>query len=182
MTCSFYFIEQRQASETKWILDTFIVRGGIVRPIIFMLILTMLLTGCSTVSQYSLQEAKENGDIVVGPGGPLNTEKIIAFISNVDRVRESKLRITSFTDEGDPIISDLHFDGKKIQYSYDSSRDKFGGKSRGKSKTSCERIDKKEVSREGKAEGTQYILTGCRKIIGVHESGKKEIFVLFVER
>jgi len=181
VTCSFYYAKG-PASETKWILDTFIVRGGVVRPIIFMLTLTMILTGCNTVSPYSLQDAKGNGDIVVGPGGPLNTEKIISFISNVEKDQESKLRITSFTDEGDPIISDLYFDGEKIQYRYDSSRDKFGGKTRGKSKTSCERIGKREVSREGKAEGTQYILTGCRKIIGVHESGKKEIFVLFVER
>ncbi|MCQ6561495.1 DUF4362 domain-containing protein [Paenibacillus mendelii] len=152
------------------------------RQMLILLTLALLLTGCTTPSTYSSQEAKRNGDIVVGPGGPLNTDKIIPFITNVDNGQESHLRITSYTDEGDPIISDLHYDGKKIKYSYDTSRDEFGGTSRGKSNTTCEKILSRDVVREDKAIGMQYVLAGCKKIIGPHESGKKEIHLLFVEK
>ena len=152
------------------------------RQMLILITLSLLLTGCKAASTYTSQEAKKNGDIVVGPGGPLNTDKIIPFLTSVDKGQESDLRITSYTDEGDPIISDLHYDGKKIKYSYDTSRDEYGGTSRGKSNTTCEKILSRDVVRDDKAVGTLYVLTGCKKIIGPHESGKKEIHVLFVEK
>ncbi|UVI33550.1 DUF4362 domain-containing protein [Paenibacillus spongiae] len=149
---------------------------------LILLTLTLLITGCTSTSEYSVREAKKNGDIIVGPSGPLNTDKIIPFMNHVDQGRESRLRITSYTDEGDPIIIDLHYDGKKISYSYDNTRDKLGGRSRGKSETTCGEIHQREVVRDDQAAGTQYVLTGCKKLIGPHESGKKEIHVLFVEK
>jgi hypothetical protein len=96
----------------------------------------------------------------------------------VDKHKDSKLRVTSYTIEGDPIISDLHYDGKTIRYSYDTSQDKYGDNSIGKLKTTCEKIEKKEITQNANMKGTQYVLTGCQKIIG--ESHENEIYVLFV--
>lgn len=45
--------------------------------------------------------------------------------------KESKVRITGYTEEGAPIISDLNFNGKEIEYIFDNSRDKHGGKQKG---------------------------------------------------
>jgi hypothetical protein len=151
--------------------------GAVVRVMVCLLVFAAL-TACNN---YTLQEAKKNGDLIEGtPDGPLNLEKITQFIKNADQSKDSKLRITSYTKEGDAIISDLHFDGKSIQYSFDNSRDKFGGRTKGKSKTTCEKMDKRDVFR-GNAEGTQYILTGCKEAIGMPgEADRQEIVVLFV--
>lgn len=143
---------------------------------ILLIIFFVLLSAC----RYTSEEAKSNGDLVVGPGGNYQYEKINQFLNHIDQQKSAQLRITSYTDEGDPIISDFNFDGKKIQYSYDNSRDKFGGRNKGKSTTTCEKIEKKEVNRADLAKGIQYVLTGCQKVIGTHESGSNEIHILFV--
>jgi hypothetical protein len=151
--------------------------GTVVRVIVCLLVLAAL-TACNS---YTLQEAKKNGDLIEGPpDGPLNVEKITQFIMDADQSKESKLRITSYTKEGDAIISDLHFDGKSIQYSFDNSRDKFGGKTKGKSEATCMKMDKRDAAR-GNAKGTQYVLTGCKGAIGTpNEADQHEIKVLFV--
>jgi hypothetical protein len=142
------------------------------------LLVLAVLTACNN---YTLQEAKKNGDLIEGtPDGPLNMEKITQFIKDADQSKDSKLRITSYTKEGDAIISDLHFDGKSIHYSYDDSRDKFGGKTKGKSETTCVKMDKRDGAR-GNAKGTQYVLTGCMEAIGMpNEADRQEVVVLFV--
>jgi len=76
-----------------------------------MMLCFILLCGCS--SQYSLDEAKKNGDVVDGPGGPLNIDKLDTFKKDVDSNNKSTLRIVSFTDEGDPNIGNLEFQGKR---------------------------------------------------------------------
>jgi hypothetical protein len=148
----------------------------VLRASLWILIL-VLLTSCN---KYTLQDAKKNGDIIAGDiGGTLNTEKMTQFMNDLDKNQDSKLRITMYTIEGDPIISDLHYDGKTIRYSYDTSQDKYGNQSKGKSETTCEKINKKEIAQSDiNVKGTQYVLTGCKKIIG--ESHKNEIYVLFV--
>ncbi len=142
---------------------------------IFALLFVLLITGCSS---YSLEDAKKNGDIITGPPGEINYEKIDTFIAEVESHTESKIRITSYTDEGDPILNDLVYKNGIIEYTYDSSRDKFGGKAKGKYKTQCERIESREIIGQGEMDRVEYILTKCKEIIGHHDSDMEEIYVM----
>lgn len=151
---------------------------GTVARVMVCLLVIAALTACNS---YTLQEAGKNGDLIDGPpNGPLNLEKITQFIKDADQSKDSKLRITSYTKEGDAIIHDLHFDGNRFRYSFDNSRDKFGGETKGKSETTCLKLDRRDASR-GNAKGTQYVLTGCKEAIGMPSEGDQhEIVVLFV--
>lgn len=146
------------------------------RRIIYLILSVFVLSGCHL---YTLQDAKKNGDIIVGHLGPTNFEKIDSFITGFENQKASKLRITSYSEEGDPILSDLIYDGKQINYIFDNSRDKHGGKQKGKDKTSCNNIEKRSVTREDSTKGFEYILTGCKQIIGFHSGDKNEIFLMF---
>jgi hypothetical protein len=77
-------------------------------------------------SPYTSETAIKNGDVVDIHGKQYNAEKLEKFIENVQNVNKDKVRITQYTIEGDAIIIDLVFDGKKINYTYDNTRDDFG--------------------------------------------------------
>ncbi|MDQ0195254.1 DUF4362 domain-containing protein [Paenibacillus wynnii] len=143
--------------------------------IYLLLLFALFLTGCNS---YSAEEAKKNGDIITGPPGEINFEKIDKFIEDIENDHESKIRITSYSEEGDPILNDIVYKNGVIEYTYDSSRDKHGGKDKGKYKTQCKKIETREITGEGEKDRTEYILTECKKIIGIHDSDKEEIFIL----
>lgn len=149
------------------------------RRIICLILSVFVLSACNT---YTLQDAKNNGDIIVGHLGPMNSEKIDSFVADFEKQKASKLRITSYTTEGDPILSDLYYDGKQINYTFDNSRDKHGGNQKGKDKTSCNKIEKRSVTRENSTKGIEYILTDCKEIIGFHSGDKNEIFLMFKDQ
>lgn len=48
------------------------------------------------------------------------------FVDNLKQGNPDWIRITSHTAEGDPIIADVKFDGKIVEYTSDASQDKFG--------------------------------------------------------
>jgi hypothetical protein len=77
-------------------------------------------------SPYTSETAIKNGDIVDIHGKQYNAEKLEKFIENVQNGTKDKVRITQYTNEGDAIITDLVFDGKNINYTYDNTRDGFG--------------------------------------------------------
>ncbi|WP_420869630.1 DUF4362 domain-containing protein [Cohnella ginsengisoli] len=59
------------------------------------------------------------------------------FLANVDNGMPSQVRITQYTDEGDPILYELVYDGAEaITYTYDNSRDGFGSET-GRRSTVC---------------------------------------------
>lgn len=74
---------------------------------------------------YTVETAKSNGDVILFSGQVINIDKLTRFIENVNINKDDKIRITSFTTEGTPIIQDLVFKNKIIKYSYDNSRDGF---------------------------------------------------------
>jgi len=48
------------------------------------------------------------------------------FVDNLEQGKPDWIRITSHTAEGDPIINDVKFDGKIVELTADTSKDKFG--------------------------------------------------------
>nr|WP_261306588.1 DUF4362 domain-containing protein [Paenibacillus andongensis] len=119
---------------------------------------------------------------MVGHLGPMNPEKMDSFLTDFEKQKASRLRITTYTEEGDPILSDLYYDGKQINYTFDNTRDKHGGNQKGKDRTSCNKIEKRSVKREGSTKGLEYILTDCKEIIGFHSGDKKEIFLMLKDQ
>ncbi len=133
----------------------------------------ILLCGCS---QYSLDKAKKNGDVVEGPGGPLNIDKLDIFKKDIDTNIKSTLRIVSYSDEGDPNIANLEFQGKRISYTY-STHEVYGSNKTKQSNTHCdalEILDDQEVDVNIK---TRYILSGCDKVIGLEGPKEGEILI-----
>jgi hypothetical protein len=60
--------------------------------------------------------------------GNFNIDKLYNFINNVESKKQDKLRIVSYTKEGDAIITDLQYDGNIIKCRTDSTRDRFGSR------------------------------------------------------
>jgi hypothetical protein len=90
-------------------------------------------TGCSKEnkptlreSNYTTEMAINNGDAVNIHGKKYNVEKLDNFIKNVEADNKDKIRITTYTVEGDPIITNLEYDGNNIIYTHDTTRDNFG--------------------------------------------------------
>ncbi|MGZ9583697.1 DUF4362 domain-containing protein [Paenibacillus marinisediminis] len=110
---------------------------------------------------YSSEQAAENGDVVNVHGKYMNIDKWNQFIENVKNNQADQIRITQYTDEGDPIFYELIFDGNAIQFTYDNSMDAFGSDS-GRPTTTCKGIGTK------KSENGQeyYVLTECKNDTG----------------
>ncbi|GIQ70409.1 DUF4362 domain-containing protein [Xylanibacillus composti] len=71
-------------------------------------------------------EEERRGEIVDVHGNITNAERLDEFLSHINSGVEDRIRITTYTIEGDPINYDFTFDGQYVKYKYDNSRDKFG--------------------------------------------------------
>jgi hypothetical protein len=124
------------------------------------------LSGCSnhavtpvTKSEsYSFKEAISRGDVVFFNEG-YNMDGFDQFLTNLADKKADSIRVTGFTDEGDPIFKDLKFDGDVISYTYDNSNDAFGGQNKGIRTDICSSVTNKKNSQ---GEFT-YTITGCTK-------------------
>ncbi len=77
--------------------------------------------------EYPPEEAAANGDYVSVHGVQyFNEEKLTAFLDAVSTKNSAAIRTVGYTDEGDPIISDVIFDGSKFTLWSDTTRDQFG--------------------------------------------------------
>jgi len=110
---------------------------------------------------YRSEEAITNGDVVNLQGKISNLDKFERFVANVESGKKDKIRITMYTDEGDPIFRNLDYNGEKIQYTYDNSQDAFAGSDKGKQSTTCSKIEKKDIDK-----GVEYRLSGCSSEVG----------------
>ncbi|MCA0985674.1 DUF4362 domain-containing protein [Guptibacillus algicola] len=120
------------------------------KKILFILLSSILLGGCSFTPS--------NSDIVIGLGSEItNLDTFELFLENVNGGKTDRIRIVSYTDEGDPIIKDVSYDGSSIYAETDTTRDKFGP-SRVESIT-CKSIESKVTVTSEKSE--EYFLSGC---------------------
>lgn len=79
----------------------------------------------SLPKEYTLDMAKENGDVIWTHKEVYNLEKLNTFMNNVQNGTKDMIRVVGFTIEGDPIIQDLEYNGEVINLTYDSTRDEF---------------------------------------------------------
>jgi hypothetical protein len=146
----------RQMAEAKGV--EYMMKNG-ARLVSVVLLTAVIGWGCGEAKPYTQTEATRHGDVVVGPGvrGVENMSALTSFLSNIHHHKQASVRITSFTDEGDPIFIDLSFNGQTIEYTYDDSEDRFGGQQRGRKTTTCTGITTRSVEN-----GTEYVLSGCQ--------------------
>ncbi|WP_404346831.1 DUF4362 domain-containing protein [Sutcliffiella horikoshii] len=137
--------------------------------LVFTVILLFILSACqsneinqgndspSTTIQNNIPEYVQSPEDVVNMHGDItNIDMFFGFIENVNQGLEDKIRVVTYTEEGDPMLHDLKYDGEVIQSTTDTRRDTFGS---GNINTAiCSSIDIKE-----NAERTDYDLTGCDK-------------------
>ncbi|WP_332646659.1 DUF4362 domain-containing protein [Lysinibacillus sp. 54212] len=86
--------------------------------LIFLSLLIVVLSAC--------EKGVGDVDVLNSHGSIEGLEKMVHFYDNVQNGVPSDLRIVHYTIEGDPIITDLSYDGKSFEVTYDTTRDKFG--------------------------------------------------------
>ncbi|MDT9025874.1 DUF4362 domain-containing protein [Rossellomorea yichunensis] len=74
------------------------------------------------VGAYKLVET----DVVNTHGNIENMERFEEFYKNVGDDVEDRIRIVTYTEEGDPVLHDLDYDGNVLHSVRDSRRDTFG--------------------------------------------------------
>lgn len=76
---------------------------------------------------YPPKEAEANGDYIPTLTKNINEDKMTAFLDAVSKRESAAIRIIIYTDEGDPTIADVIYDGKAFTVWYDTTRDRFAG-------------------------------------------------------
>lgn len=130
-------------------------------------ILLVIVIGCygckqgksETISQipYESKEAIKRGDVVQIGITVYNFDRFNQFITNYHKKKTDKVRITSYTIEGDPIFIDLDYDGETIEYINDNSNDAYGTKEINKVK--CTKMEKKTNGQRK----VEYFVSSCSK-------------------
>ncbi|WP_410501348.1 DUF4362 domain-containing protein [Exiguobacterium acetylicum] len=120
----------------------------------------LFLVGCG---KYTMEEAKENGDIIVQKSVE-NIDRFESFLNKSKQGKSDQIRITAYTTEGDPVLYDVKYDGESYRYSSDSSRDQFGSTDDDRKNEVCQLLDQTIVKQEAIytlskcAEGTDHEL------------------------
>lgn len=100
------------------------------KQVVFILLLALITMGIYWYvihpHTYKYDTAVSNGDVVMGPSGAVNVEKLHDFIKKVENKQPDKIRITAYSKEGYPTIYDLNFDGEIIKCVTDNTRDLYG--------------------------------------------------------
>ncbi|MFX4304529.1 DUF4362 domain-containing protein [Exiguobacterium sp. A1_3_1] len=117
-----------------------------------LIVCLLCLAGCG---KYTLEEAKENGDIIV-QNDVTNSDRFESFLKKSMQGKSDQIRITAFTTEGDPVLYDVKYEGKSYQYTSDSSRDQFGTTDDDRKNEVCKRLVK-----TSEKEQSVYTLRQC---------------------
>lgn len=125
----------------------------------FLLMLVLILAACNANDNGrdgNNQKVKgvKNVDVVNSHGSIAGLERMQSFYNNMQNDVSSDLRVVHYTIEGDPIVTDLTYNGESLVVKDDNTRDKFGS---GEIRTnSCS-----DLVEEINPTNTSYIAVGC---------------------
>ncbi|MBB6669241.1 immunoglobulin-like domain-containing protein [Cohnella nanjingensis] len=142
-----------------------------------------LVAGCAhgkaDEASYKPDQAEKRGDVVFFNERVLNLDRLNVFIDAVWNGRPADVRLVRYTIEGDPLIEEIHADGKTIRYARDNSRDAYGDSKlvRRTCQSAARTItDVNDFTGEKLAEAsTSYALTGCAE-------GESQISLAYVPK
>lgn len=120
-------------------------------------LISLFIFGCANSNTYTNSNTNSKGyvppetDIVSRNNGEITNEnRLKEFIHNTETGKKDNIRVVAYTKEGDPVLTDLAFDGEKLEVTTDSTRDEYAN---GGIKTfKCESI---------LVEGKKYSIIGC---------------------
>lgn len=112
----------------------------------------------SLPKQYPLTTATTKGDIVWTFDKVYHLEKMNVFMDHLQNKRKDMIRIVAYTMEGDPVITDLSFDGTTITAVIDDTRDKYAAKPSIQSFSYDSIVVEKRYSELYKGYFTEYLL------------------------
>ncbi|MBB4826284.1 hypothetical protein HNO89_003543 [Sporosarcina luteola] len=154
----------------KWMAVLFVVLWGI------------QLTACSHDTVVRSSKGIEDVDVINQLRGIDGIEKMERFYSDFQNGKIADLRIVHYTLEGDPIVTDLAYDGKKLQVTFDGSRDAFGD---GEIHTiACKGLFEEvyPVNRSYLAYGCEEGLSGMVEILSIeYDLSRQDIFEFQLE-
>ncbi|MCM3760621.1 DUF4362 domain-containing protein [Alkalihalobacillus oceani] len=119
-----------------------------------LLLAILALAACS----YDFEQGIANGDVMNVHGDVYNMAILHAFLANVEEKTPDQVRVVEDTNEGDPLLYDLDFDGEKIKVEIDRSQDQYRGSGPVKTAMSCKEI----IVEEREKEEDFYLLSGCQ--------------------
>lgn len=76
---------------------------------------------------YTSTQAAKDGMYVKTAQGNLNESVVLGFIAKVQKGISTQMICVQYTTEGDPILANISYDGKRFWVILDTSRDPFGG-------------------------------------------------------
>jgi hypothetical protein len=126
-----------------------------------MIAISALLIGCNgkvEPDDRGNENVKRNvdyGDVINTQGSIKGIEKMDRFYENISKNLSSKLRVIHYTIEGDPIITDLSYDGGTITVQRDTTKDQYG--SGGINTLSCNKFYK-----EVNPTNLSYVASECK--------------------
>ncbi|WHX42622.1 DUF4362 domain-containing protein [Mesobacillus sp. AQ2] len=84
----------------------------------------LLIGGCGDIEK---NYVPTESDIVHrNSGGLVNETRLKDFINNTETGQKDHIRVVNYTKEGDPILTDLKYNGEQLEVTNDSTRDEFG--------------------------------------------------------
>lgn len=125
-----------------------------------LLLLLVLVTGCSLLdgggSSASSHKIDQEEDVISSNGGVIsNLDKLDSFMER----GSGSQRVVHYTIEGDPVFTELRYEGGRLELSYDTTEDAFG--SREVKTYSCNELVRTEEKHQLK-----YSLKGCEGAMG----------------
>lgn len=91
------------------------------------IMICMLVVSCSKKTEQGNDSISKNDVVTYDLGEDPDTSRLEKFVNNVESDKKDKVSLVSRTIEGDPITTQLNFDGKEIEIATDISKDRFGG-------------------------------------------------------
>lgn len=115
-------------------------------------IMFLLIVGCANIETDSKKFVPSDTDIVNRNNGDIENEtRLKEFIKNTETGKKDSIRVVAYTKEGDPILTDLTYNGEQLEITEDTTRDEYGS---GEINTfGCEKI---------LVEGNKYSIIGCQ--------------------
>ena len=101
-------------------------------PVLALFVLILLVAGAFIIfsakaNHYDRSVSRENTIDYSRLSKEISTDRFDDFLKNVEDKNKDRINIIHYTIEGDPIITQLYFNGKDVIIYEDNSKDGYGG-------------------------------------------------------